>query len=90
MFDLSVVPKLKEIQTRLSKRSVKTLAASPDGLEEVKLFLYAQHVREREREMEGKRKRERERGEREREGEKRERERERERWIKESGKGSGS
>ena len=86
MFDLSVVPKLKEIQTRLSKRSVKTLAASPDGLEEVKLFLYAQHVRERERDGRKEKAGERER----REGERGREERERERWIKESGRGSGS
>ena len=32
--------------TRLSKRSVKTLASSPDGQEEIKMFLFAQHVRE--------------------------------------------
>lgn len=44
MFDLSVVPKMKEVQVRLMKKSVKTLATSPDGLEEVKMFLFAQHV----------------------------------------------
>ena len=40
-----VIPNL-EIQGRLSKRSVKTLASTPDdgGQEEVKMFLFAQHV----------------------------------------------
>ncbi len=44
VFDMSSVPKNKELQGRLSKRSVKTLASSPDGHEVIKMFLFAQHV----------------------------------------------